>query len=80
LGGGVASANQRPILTISGTPPSGVLTGQSYSFTPTAYDSRPRTLVFAISNRPSWATFSSSSYPAYRPRRTSGHTRTSSSR
>ena len=61
LGGGVASANQRPILTISGTPPSGVLTGQSYSFTPTAYDSRPRTLVFAISNRPSWATFSSSS-------------------
>jgi hypothetical protein len=61
LGGGVASANQRPILTISGTPPSGVLTGQSYSFTPTAYDSRTRTLVFAISNRPSWATFSSSS-------------------
>ena len=61
LGGGVASANQRPTLTISGTPPSGVLTGQSYSFTPTAYDSRPRTLVFAISNRPAWATFSSSS-------------------
>lgn len=60
-GSQVASARPHYILTISGTPASGALTGQSYSFTPTAYDSRTRTLVFAISNRPSWATFSSSS-------------------
>ena len=59
----VASAHQRQHygLTISGTPASGVLAGQTYTFTPTAYDSRTRPLVFAIANRPSWATFSSSS-------------------
>ncbi len=58
----VAAARQRTHygLTISGTPASGVLAGQTYTFTPTAYDSRTRTLVFAIANRPSWATFSSS--------------------
>ena len=41
LGGEVASAHQRLHygLTISGTPASGVLTGQTYTFTPTAYDS-----------------------------------------
>ena len=58
----VAAARQRTQygLTISGTPASGVLAGQTYTFTPTAYDSRTRTLVFAIANQPSWATFSSS--------------------
>jgi hypothetical protein len=58
----VAAARQRTHygLTISGTPASGVLAGQTYTFTPTAYDSRTRTLVFSIANRPSWATFSSS--------------------
>jgi|KBSMisStandDraft_5_1062788.scaffolds.fasta_scaffold154562_2 hypothetical protein len=58
----VAAARQRTHygLTISGTPASGVLAGQTYTFTPTAYDSRTRTLVFAIANQPSWATFSSS--------------------
>ncbi len=34
--------------------------GQSYSFTPTALDSRWRTLVYAIANQPAWASFSSS--------------------
>ena len=50
----VAAARQRTHygLTISGTPASGVLAGQTYTFTPTAYDSRTRTLVFAIANRP----------------------------
>jgi len=47
-------------LTISGTAPASVTAGQSYSFTPTAVDSRTRTLVFAIANRPAWASFSSS--------------------
>jgi Putative Ig domain len=47
-------------LTISGTAPASVTAGQNYSFTPTAVDSRSRTLVFAIANRPAWASFSSS--------------------
>jgi hypothetical protein len=47
-------------LTISGTPPASVTSGQSYSFTPTALDSRWRTLVFAIANQPAWASFSTS--------------------
>ena len=46
-------------LTISGTPPTSVSAGQSYAFTPTANDSRTRTLVFAIANAPAWASFSS---------------------
>lgn len=48
-------------LSISGTPANGVVVGQSYAFTPTATDSRTRTLVFAIANRPPWASFSASS-------------------
>jgi len=48
-------------VTISGSPPTSVTAGQAYSFTPTATDSQGRTLVFAISNMPSWATFNSSS-------------------
>ena len=56
-----AHAHQRTwrTLTISGTPPASVSAGQSYAFTPTASDSRTRTMVFAIANRPPWATFSS---------------------
>ena len=46
-------------LSISGTPPASVSAGQNYVFTPTASDSRTRTLVFAIVNPPAWATFSS---------------------
>jgi Putative Ig domain len=49
----------RHTLTISGTPPANVTAGQSYAFTPTASDSRTRTLVFAIANPPAWANFSS---------------------
>ncbi len=43
--------------TISGTPPASVLAGQSYSFQPSASDSNGDTLTFSISNRPSWASF-----------------------
>ncbi len=55
-----AQAHQHTLhtLLISGTPPASVSAGQSYAFTPTASDSRTRTLVFAIVNRPAWATFS----------------------
>lgn len=44
--------------TISGTPATSVQAGSAYSFTPTATDADGDTLGFSISNRPSWATFS----------------------
>lgn len=47
--------------SISGTPPTSVLAGQSYSFTPVASDPNGNTLTFTIVNRPAWASFSSSS-------------------
>jgi hypothetical protein len=50
----------RYLLTISGTPPTSVSAGQSYSFTPTAIDTHTRSVVFAIANQPGWASFSSS--------------------
>jgi len=45
---------------IGGAPATAVTTGQSYVFQPTASDADGRALAFAISNRPSWATFSTS--------------------
>ena len=48
-------------VTISGTPPTSVATGTTYSFTPTAStSSRWRQLRFTIANKPAWASFSSS--------------------
>lgn len=52
-------SNQPP--TISGVPANAVTINQAYSFTPTASDPNSgTTLRFTISNRPSWATFSTS--------------------
>jgi hypothetical protein len=51
-----SSTNKPP--TISGTPPTSVVAGSAYSFTPTANDPEGRTLAFSITNKPSWATFS----------------------
>jgi hypothetical protein len=51
-------ANQAP--TISGTPPTTVMQGQAYSFTPTASDANGDTLTFSVTNKPSWATFAAS--------------------
>lgn len=53
-----ASGNQAP--TISGTPNSSVMQGTAYAFTPTAADADGNTLTFTITNKPSWATFSTS--------------------
>jgi hypothetical protein len=47
-------------VTIGGTPASTVSAGSTYSFTPTTTDPSGRTLSFAIIDKPSWATFSSS--------------------
>jgi hypothetical protein len=52
-GGGT---NQPP--TISGTPPTSVQAGSAYAFTPTAKDPEGKTLAFSITNKPAWATFS----------------------
>jgi hypothetical protein len=51
-------ANGAP--SISGTPPSSVVSGQSYSFTPAASDPDGSPLSFSIANRPPWASFSAS--------------------
>ncbi len=53
----VQAANQSPV--ISGTPSSSATVGQAYSFTPTASDPDGQTLTFSVTNRPTWATFSS---------------------
>ena len=45
--------------TISGTPPTSVLAGSAYSFVPTARDANNDPLRFTITNKPSWASFSS---------------------
>jgi hypothetical protein len=54
----VDAPNQPPV--INGTPPTSVTVGQAYSFTPTAADPDGQALNFAIANKPSWATFNSS--------------------
>ena len=48
-------ANTAP--TISGSPATSVMVGQAYAFQPTAADPNGDTLRFAISNRPSWVSF-----------------------
>jgi len=45
---------------ISGSPPTSVLQNSQYSFTPTASDPNNNPLTFLIANRPTWATFSTS--------------------
>jgi len=52
----VATANVAP--TISGSPLTSVTAGSAYSFTPTASDANNDALTFSIQNKPSWATFS----------------------
>jgi hypothetical protein len=52
------STNRSPV--ISGSPTSSVTVGQAYSFTPSASDPDGQALTFSITNKPSWATFSTS--------------------
>lgn len=53
-----AAANRAP--TISGTPAASVAVGAPYSFQPTAADADGNSLTFTITNKPAWATFSTS--------------------
>jgi len=59
-GGG--SVNPAPVINntpvISGTPSGSVVAGSVYSFQPSASDADGDTLSFSISNKPSWASFS----------------------
>jgi hypothetical protein len=57
-GGSAPSPNSPPL--ISGTPASVVRQGQTYAFTPSVTDTDGDRLTFAIANRPSWASFSTS--------------------
>jgi putative Ig domain-containing protein len=52
-----STANRAP--TITGTPATSVGVGQAYNFQPSASDPDGDTLAFTIQNKPSWATFSS---------------------
>lgn len=52
------TTNTAPV--ISGTPATSVQATTAYSFTPTASDAQNNTLRFYISNKPAWASFSSS--------------------
>lgn len=52
------STNRAPV--ISGTPARSVNVGSAYSFRPTASDADGNTLTYSIANRPSWATFNTS--------------------
>jgi len=53
-----APVNAAPV--ISGSPAGSVVAGSAYSFQPGASDADGDTLSFSISNKPSWASFSSS--------------------
>ena len=53
------TANRAP--TIAGTPAKTASVGVAYSFRPTASDPDGNALTFSIVNKPSWATFSTSS-------------------
>jgi len=57
-GGGGSTSNRAP--TISGTPAASVAVGTAYSFRPTVSDADGDTLTYSIVNRPSWASFSTS--------------------
>ena len=55
---GSTPVNEAP--SIAGAPPTSVLAGTQFSFTPSANDHNGDALAFSITNRPSWATFDSS--------------------
>jgi hypothetical protein len=48
-------------LSIAGSPSTSIVAAHYYSFQPSAYNTSGRTLVFAVSGKPSWASFNSAS-------------------
>ena len=63
-GGTTGSGTSDPVTNsapvISGTPPGSVVVGSAYSFQPSATDADGDPISFSISNKPAWASFSSS--------------------
>ena len=59
----VTAANRAPV--ISGTPVATAVTGQAYSFRPTAQDADGDTLTFSIQGKPAWATFDTTNGTLY---------------
>lgn len=57
--GNQSSGSQNRAPTISGSPSSTILMGQTYTFTPTANDPDGDVLTFGVSNLPAWASFDS---------------------
>src|SRR5690606_28016665 len=55
----VQAANSIPV--ISGSPPTQIVQGETYSFTPSVSDADGDALTFSIENRPSWAKFDTES-------------------
>jgi hypothetical protein len=53
-----APPNRAP--TITGTAPTSVTANAAYSFSPTGADADGQTLAYSITNKPAWATFSTS--------------------
>lgn len=53
-----STTNRAPV--VSGTPSTSVVAGSSYAFRPSGSDPEGRSLTWSISNRPSWASFSTS--------------------
>jgi len=53
----VAAPAAPDVPVISGTPATSVTAGQTYSFQPTATDPAGKALTFSIVNRPTWASF-----------------------
>jgi len=51
--------------TIGGSPSGSATVGKSYSFRPTASDADGDTLTFSVTNKPAWASFSSSTGRLY---------------
>jgi hypothetical protein len=55
----VATAKTNAVPVISGTPAKSVVAGQAYAFSPSASDADHDALSFTIANKPSWASFNS---------------------
>lgn len=61
IGGAALAARRIPgtaAPVISGSPVTAIVAGKAWSFTPTATDADSTSLVFSITNKPTWASFS----------------------
>jgi hypothetical protein len=62
---GATAATAADLVSISGSPPSTIAVGSTYSFTPWAKSSAGKKLYFAITGKPWWASFSTATGQLY---------------